>query len=206
MASTGHETEHLNTDGLLNVLSVDFSRALKELAAVLNDLKWLSALGDLPITYQESNLRIHFPGCDSETVEALCSELNVQRGVVVQDEDFDAYTGTEIALLFPFAPSSAASEVSELYEAPLPHKKKTDDIDWRAMLSQSDKHEAYSTQSESGFEDLAEDENPWVSSPSGYESVGRSSGESKVEAHSPLEYQGFEGIYRFIEQCDSVRR
>ena len=36
------QADHLNTDGLLDVLSVDFSRALKDLAAVLNDLKRLS--------------------------------------------------------------------------------------------------------------------------------------------------------------------
>lgn len=211
-SSTSTEQTHLNTDGLLDVLSVDFSRALKDLAAVLNDLKRLSALGDLPITYEGSTLRVHFPGCDADTVESLCDELNVQRGAVIQDKAFDAFAGTEIALLFPFAPSNKESMVDEesdyddLFEqakpvmAPQRHVISLED-----MLSGS---ERYSTQSETGFEDvLMEEANPWLSSssPSGYHSVhtGSLSGSDK---QSPLEYHGFEGIYRFLEELDSVRR
>jgi len=199
------EPSNLNTEGLLDVLSVDFSRSLKELAMVLNDLKRVSQLGDLPITYQDSCLRIHFPGCDAETLERLCDELNIQRGIVVQDEDFDAFTGTEMALLFPFAPSSAPSEASDLFDAA--PAKQTAEIDWRNMLSPSDKS-VRSTVSELEL-GLEEDDNPWASdsdhsSVSGYESLRyQSSGSAK---HDPLEYQGFEGIYKFIEQCDAARR
>jgi len=205
MSSTSTEGDHLNTDGLLDILSVDFSRALKELAAVLNDLKKVSALGDLPITYQGSSLRVHFPGCDSDTVERLCDELNVQRGLVFQDEDFDAFTGTEMALLFPFAPSKPASEAAELFESS-GNIRKSEPIDWHNMLSPTQEAYAYSTQSDEGLDEVV-GENPWLSDPSGYESLGyNSSNESKSQPHSPLEYQGFEGIYRFIEQCDSARR
>ena len=63
---------------------------------------------------------------------------------------------------------------------------------------------AYSTQSDTGLEDILE-ENEWVSSPSGYQSV-RSGSDYGSNKHDPLEYQGFEGIYRFIEELDSVRR
>jgi len=91
----------LQTEGLLDILTVDFSRALKELVIILADLKAISTLGDLPISYQDSHLRVHFPGCDPETVERLAAELGVRRGVVGQDDDFDAFVGTEIALLFP---------------------------------------------------------------------------------------------------------
>ncbi|TKA68150.1 hypothetical protein B0A49_07519 [Cryomyces minteri] len=210
------EKETLNTSGLLDVLSVDFSRALKELAAVLNDLKRLSSLGDLPITYRTSSLRVHFPGCDAESVERLCEELNVSRGVVCQDKDFDAFNGTEIALLFPFAPSATSSEAS-FYEKPAPEYDEDQGcIDWRNMLSPEDAAlptPAYSTQSESGFEELdaAVEDNPWICSPSGYDSLPYSSEGSvaryeRTEQHSPLEYQGFEGIYRFIEQCDAAKR
>lgn len=206
MASTGHDNEHLNTEGLLDILSVDFSRSLKELAVVLNDLKRLSALGDLPITYQASSLRIHFPGCDADTVERLCEELSLQRGVVMQDEDFDAFTGTEMALLFPFAPSRTPSEIDALFESPPPAKTNKDVIDWRHMLSPSEDNEAYSTQSEIGF-DTFDEEEFLAGSPSGYESLSYNSSHSgKNQTQDPLEYQGFEGIYRFIEQCDAGRR
>lgn len=222
-AAQEQENDHLNTDGLLDVLSIDFSRALKDLAAVLNDLKKVSALGDLPITYEGSSLRIHFPGCDAETVEKLCEELNIQRGVVVQDEEFDAFAGTEIALLFPFAPSSASSEAGDECEYYCQPKKRQgkEKVDWRTMLTpqESDDDDGYSVRSETSEEGLVFENpmsDPWRSSesmPSGYESVHYSSGESRrgqdcneQVAGSPLEYQGFEGIYRFIEQCDAARR
>lgn len=201
--------DHLNTDGLVNALSVDFSRALKDLAAVLNDLKRLSALGDLPITYEGSYLRVHFPGCDADSVERLCEELSVQRGNVVQDDAFDAFAGTEIAMLFPFAPSEASEadggeffiENAKSVLAPQRHVISLDD-----MLTPSDIYEAYSTRSESGFVDILAEEAEQDQSPShgSYQSVH--SGSCCSEKHSPLEYQGFEGIYRFIEELDAVRR
>ncbi|EME50285.1 hypothetical protein DOTSEDRAFT_145033 [Dothistroma septosporum NZE10] len=205
---------HLNTDGLLDILSVDFSRALTDLAAVLNDLKRLSVLGDLPIMYEGSHLRVHFPGCDAESVEQLCDELNVQRGTVVQDEHFDAFAGTEIALLFPFAPSNGGSITEDsCYEADLFDEAKPLMAAQRYVISLDDmlsctQSPAYSTQSDTGFEETLDEQkmrNPWMSSPSGYQSVqsGNIYGSDK---HSPLEYQGFEGIYKFIEELDSVRR
>ncbi|KAF2156009.1 hypothetical protein K461DRAFT_275080 [Myriangium duriaei CBS 260.36] len=197
------EEQHLNTEGLLDVLSTDFSRQLQELCAVLADLRKLSVLGDLPITYLDSSLRVHFPGCDAETVESLCQELGVRRGLVIQDEDFDAFVGTEMALLFPFAPSETPSEAADLFEdGPIKHHMPVQQVDWRAMLTSSEQSSAYSTRSEFEMEDIAED-NPW-------ESVGEHSSDFSEEvcssSHSPLEYQGIEGIYRFIEQCDSVNR
>ncbi|KAK8156723.1 hypothetical protein BC567DRAFT_266781 [Phyllosticta citribraziliensis] len=205
------ESTNLNTEGLLDVLSADFSRALKELAMVLNDLKSLSQLGDLPITHQDSTLCVHFPGCDADTVERLCDELGVRGGFVRQDEDFDTFAGTEIALLFPFAPSKTPSEASfytkpaetrPMYQAP---------IQWQSMLSREDMSSTvdYSTQSDLGLEGL-EEVNPWVSlsSPSGYESIHSSHARESAlsDAESPLEYQGFDGIYQFIQQCDNAPR
>ena len=205
-AASTVQADHLNTDGLLNVLSVDFSRQLRDLAAVFNDLKRLSALGDLPITYASSHLRVHFPGCDADTVERLCFELNITRGTVIQDDAFDAFAGTEIALLFPFAPSKDVSEDSFEGVFDDPAMTKLHPIDMRSMFTPSETP-AYSTQSaqsDSDLEDVLE-ENPWLSSPSGYESVRSGSG-YESDKHDPLEYQGFEGIYKFIEELDAVRR
>ena len=211
--------ETLNTDGLLDVLSVDFSRALKELAAILNDLKRLSSLGDLPITYQSSCLRVHFPGCDADTVENLAVELGLQRGVIGQDDDFDAFAGTEIELLFPFASSKTVSEI-EFYDKPVGNRYQFDH--WLSgpdpLLFSEPSEREDSTRSDDGFgRDFIEvkaDANPWLeSSPSGYESVHSSelddSGrvhERESSKHTPLEYQGIEGIYRFMEFCDEVAR
>jgi hypothetical protein len=206
----------LHTEGLLDILSVDFSRALKELAIILSDLKALSTLGDLPISYQDSRVRVHFPGCDPETVERLTSELGVRRGIVGQDEDFDAFVGTEIALLFPFAPSESTSQPSlygmTLYDrnAPIRDDEESSFHD-SDPITLSDTGHAYDE-----LDDLIS--NPWISSPSGYETVpsneladseGRwrtNSNERDRDGMSPLEYQDFEGIYRFIELCDNARR
>ncbi|KAF2189537.1 hypothetical protein K469DRAFT_625241 [Zopfia rhizophila CBS 207.26] len=205
------EKDTLNQEGLLDILSVDFSRAVKELAAVLKDLQRLSCLGDLPITYESSTLKVHFPGCDAGSVETLCNELGIQRGVVHQDEDFDVFVGTEIALLFPFAPSQTASECS-FYEKSVSGRQQA--IDWRNMMSpHALTPDEYSTHSENGldFEELGEP-NPWISDPEGYESFHASDFEGSIvypehnDVHTPLEYQGIEGIYRFMEQCESNRR
>jgi hypothetical protein len=212
------KTETLNTEGLLDVLSVDFSRALKELATILNDLKRLAALGDLPITYQNSCLRVHFPGCDADTVERLALELGLQRGIIGQDPEFDAFAGTEIALLFPFAPSKTASECA-FFEEPVGCRLFYQDfIDWRHEASpETITSPDFSTRSQRSDEFLEYDhveENPWISSPSGYESLhsselddsGRVYETQSDSRYTPLEYQGIEGIYRFIEQCDAAAR
>ncbi|KAH7114297.1 hypothetical protein B0J11DRAFT_553628 [Dendryphion nanum] len=197
------EKESLNQEGLLDMLSVDFSRAVKELAAVLKDLQRLSTLGDLPISYESSMLKVHFPGCDSGTVEGICNELGVQRGVVQQDEEFDAFVGTDIALLFPFASSRTPSECS-FYAKSVSARQQVQVIDWQNMMS-APSSDAFSTQSEyeMDFED-EEFDNPWISSPSGYESIS-SEFEEAVDVQSPLEYQGIEGIHRFMQQCETGR-
>ncbi|KAF2431111.1 hypothetical protein EJ08DRAFT_660264 [Tothia fuscella] len=225
-SNSKRQVETLNTEGLMDILSVDFSRSLKELAIILNDLKRLTSLGDLPITYQDSCLRIHFPGCDADTVERLMIELGIQRGIVKQDQDFDAFNGTEIALLFPFAPSQTPSECS-FYEKSVSHRKfNPDELWWNnpefigeapgspilGNLPTPD----FSTMSDSGmeFDDIPND-SPWLSSPSEYESfrsseidqLGTSREKSRGQSqHDPLEYQGIEGIYRFIQQCDDAGR
>lgn len=200
------DAEHVNTDGLIDGLTTDFSRSLKDLTAVLSDLSKLSGLGDLPITYEGCSLRIHFPGCDAETVDRLRDELQIQRGATVQDEDFDDFVGSEIALLFPFAPSTQASEGSEFYESPTGSHAKP--IEWQTMLTSSESSEGRPLSMKT---DTLSDLDYEFDSPamvSDYESLHYSSTGSHEQeaAHTPLEYQGFEGIYRFIEQCDSHRR
>jgi hypothetical protein len=207
----------LASEGLMDVLTTDFSRAVKDMVTILNDLKRLADLGDLALSYQGSALRVHFPGCDAETVERLCDDLGIQRGLVRQDEDFDTFVGTEIALLFPFAPSRPESVMSYFEKATLtkPHQKQP--IVWENMMSpaQSDSLSdlVASNQSDTGHDYAVVDAGyPWISSPSGYETIRSSDLEQdlvdhrRIEEHSPLEYQGIEGICRFLEHCDSNRR
>jgi len=170
---------NLNTEGLLDVLSVDFARALKDLAATMNDLKSLSTLGDLSITLeQKSILRVRFPGCDIETVERLCDEVGVQRGIIHQDPDFD---NAGIALIFPFAPTSKLTSP------------------WGSLGS------------ETGHDFETVEESPWLE---GYESMENSSHydqesvyfTKQSELRNSSSYEGLEGIYRFLEECDNSKR
>ncbi|CBX92373.1 hypothetical protein LEMA_P050790.1 [Plenodomus lingam JN3] len=209
-ASFAVEKESLNSEGLLNILSVDFSRAVKELADVLKDLQRLSSLGDLPISYEQSTLKVHFPGCDAQSVETICNELEVQRGVVHQEEDFDAFVGTDIALLFPFAPSQTPSEC-EFYNEPVVGRQHVQPIiNWQHMLSPSTvESEDYSVRSEQSYEvlhDVLLETNPWLpSSLSGYDSLHTSEADD-MDIHTPLEYTNVEAMYRFMAQCESSGR
>ncbi|KAF7860644.1 hypothetical protein EAF04_008163 [Stromatinia cepivora] len=183
----------LNTSGFLDILSVDFSRALKDLAVTMNDLKKLSSLGDLPITLENNHiLRVRFPGCDAESVERLCDEVGVQRGIVYQDADFDSAVGTQMALLFPFAPTTEA----ELLSRPSSHCLQTS--------SPSPDQDEY--------EDILEEfsENPWIEDYGTMEEDISESGSAyftKITEHPSVseEYEGLEGIYKFLEECDARR-
>ncbi|KAK2742557.1 hypothetical protein FQN57_005183 [Myotisia sp. PD_48] len=215
--STEDRASTLTTADLMDVLSGDFARALKELAAVLNDLKRLATLGDLPISLEnQSTIRVRFPGCDAETVERLCIEVGVQRGVIRQDEDFDAVNGAEMALLFPFAPSCQGSNT----ESPAAYRNSLgrsgpELVDWQLMLSPTKSpHSLVSTSggvNEYSFVQHPE-RNPWAGS-------GSSSLDSLSElgdraffpdlnyysTPSASDYQGIEGIHRFLEECDRAK-
>jgi hypothetical protein len=65
------------------------------------------------------------------------------------------------------------------------------------------------------FEDIGLFENnPWISSPSGYSSVGISElgdrayfaelSEPSIGNRNSSDYEGVQGIYKFLEQCDNA--
>ena len=216
----GRQCATLNSEGLMVSLSVDFARALKEFAMIMNDLKRLSALGDLPISLSDaSTLRVTFPGCDADSVESLCQELGISRGLVRQDAEFDARNGTDMALRFPFAPSETSSEV-KYSPTPVPIQRVAQDaLLWQEMLSPKQiPSPAYSNHSlpSDGYEQVeAAQTNPWLSSPSGYSSLHGSGYDDVNMYFAPLQrasikaashLEGVEGIYRFLEECDRARR
>jgi len=182
------ETATLHAEGFLDVLSVDFARALQDLAAIMTDLKSLAVLGNLPITLEKGSvLRVRFPGVDAETVERLCDDAGVRRGVVRQDAAFEASVGVPVALQFPFAPDEDCT--------------KTITSPGGSLRSQN----SGGTEIEEMFFDEYE-ENPWLSPPEaeGYESMSPDALSSSGE-HCSEDFEGLEGIYRFIEECDRAR-
>ncbi|KAK5937718.1 hypothetical protein PMZ80_009847 [Knufia obscura] len=243
-------TSTIADEKVMTTLSVDFARALKDLAAIMNDLKHLATLGSLPLVLVDpTTLRVRFPGCDRDTVEALCTELGIRRGIVGQDEDFETQHGADMALRFPFAPSKTASEADlcEIYDGWRPAKRtRREDVEWHGMLSaQQSEHslENFShdfetvspglqahAQGQEVFGMMTKDgdiiENPWLGSRpvsaqmSDYSSLHPSeegpvhfqpdyrqySGKRSHQNMSQAEYEGIEGIYRFIEHCDRAKR
>ena len=221
------EATGLNNSLVMTTLGVDFARALKDLSAIFNDLKKLSTLGDLPISLHDSStLRVRFPGCDADTVESLCTELNIRRGLVGQDPGFDIVTGTELALLFPFAPSKSGSEVDFL-ETDLRPKKKLrttrDKLDYQDMMH-SPVHRSSELSDCSFIDDAGElQKNPWLSNPSDYSSLHSSElgddnhdvaayfaprHDSYSARHDPLEVGmvGYEdGLRQFLQECDRAQ-
>ncbi|KAI1098600.1 hypothetical protein F4804DRAFT_324338 [Jackrogersella minutella] len=183
----------LNTDGFLDVLSGDFARALKDLTTTLADIKKLSALGDLPIQLEKGHiLRVRFPGVDAGTVESLCDDLGLRRGIVYEDPDFETETGVPMALKFPFAPDATHETMIITISSP-----------GRSTRSKATSFPTEEDFFEEGFSDL--EDNPWLSlpeDPEGYESMSPpiSSGE-----HCSEDFEGLEGIYRFLEECDDAQ-
>ncbi|KAI3323622.1 hypothetical protein HD806DRAFT_522749 [Xylariaceae sp. AK1471] len=182
----------LNTEGFLDVLSVDFARALQDLTSTLADIKKLSALGDLPIQLEKGHiLRVRFPGVDADTVESLCDDFGLTRGIVREDADFDADMGVPMALRFPYAPDTQVIDGRGLLALTSPGGS------LRSEDSFPSEHELFE-----GFSEI--NDNPWLSTsdPEGYETMSspKSSGE-----HCSEEFEGLEGVYRFLEECDRAQ-
>ena len=227
----------LGTDGLLECLATDFARALKDLSAIFADLKCLSRLGDLPISLSStssggSNLQVQFPGCDAETVSRLCDEVGIRRGLIQEDEGWRQDKDAEMALLFPFAPSQATSNISdeEYYPEAQNSKKKPqvshvqEQVDWKNMLSPSEhtitaspRLSTMSINSADSYHHIREElPHSWLDGPEGYESM-RDSDYDENDILGPYsygptpanrigEYEGLEGIYKFLTECDSAKR
>lgn len=186
----------LNAEGFLDVLSTDFARQLKDLTAVMADLKRLASLGDLPIAMEKNNtLRVRFPGLDADTVEWLCDDVGVQRGIIKQDPDFDNNYGTPMALQFPFAPEPEENE--ETFTSPGGSQ--------RSHLSELSSME----EDEALFDEYIA-KNPWLSTSHAEVEAEDAYGSMSPPLpgsgeHVSQDFEGLQGIYRFLEECDQLR-
>lgn len=163
----------LNTENFLDLLSIDFGRALKDLTTTLADMKRLSTLGDLPISLINNTvLRVSFPGTDAESVERLCKEFDIQRGVISEDDDFGSRSGSDIALRFPFAPSRHTPRPDWFSMEPA----YPDPVNWLNMLSDEGARSSGGYSSSPGLTGQEYhiefgDSNPWASPSSDFDSV-----------------------------------
>ncbi|KAI4190788.1 MAG: hypothetical protein L6R41_000562 [Letrouitia leprolyta] len=201
--SLGDQT--LRFDGFLDMLGVDFARALKDLSAILVDLKRLAAFGDLPIglttsTNHGSTLSVRFAGCDGDTVSRLCDEVGVRRGVIREDEAWSDDKDVEMALLFPFAPLQSihkSSDESAMFTKTIQadHEIAPEQLEWRNMMSPPYYHYENTDDHSTDYDHMdtpestntphISNEMPTPRSPSGYESLR----ESDFAADDPFYYQ-----------------
>jgi len=178
-------------------------------------------------------LVVRFPGCDAKAVESLCDEVGVRRGVVKEDEAWRGDKAAEMALLFPFASTSdAISESADEYFEPAATKREPEKLDWRHMLSPSERRSVtpYSNtlSTITTFTELVHQDSILtpLESPEGYESLRASDfgsedppmsyhhyQQSDVDLRSKStercaseEYEGLEGIYKFLRECEQARR
>lgn len=164
---------------VIDELAGDFARAFKDLSMTFTDIKRLSVLGNLPITLEKpSVLRIRFPGVDVETVERLCDDLDIRRGSLGEDPEFGAAMGVPVALKFPFAPESVGPLTAASDGGSL-------------SMGSDDVREAF----------VQLDDNPSFSDPEGYETMSQGLSSS----YPSQDYEGLEGIYRFLQECDRPR-
>ena len=138
----------------------------------------------------------------------------------------------EMALLFPFAPNSTSSLPSDGGEyyfarptAPQRQRRRQpEQLDWRNMISPSQQSQCTpeSLRDNHSAEDLtlkSPDLDPHSSPISGYESLRESDFASEdpyLPTSSPVkcaatraeggEYEGLEGIYKFLQVCEEARR
>ncbi|TLD22834.1 hypothetical protein PspLS_07357 [Pyricularia sp. CBS 133598] len=193
--STAINGPTLNQDGLLDLLLTDFERAFKDLHAVMADLKRLSNLGDLPIVFENDAhlVRVRFPGVDADTVTRLCEDIGIQQGIVGQDEDFRTAQDYASDLRFPFAPDHG-----------IPDHLSSPDGSLRSHQSYSSD---LSTDLDDEYVEHFMEENPWLSSVDAdeYDHSRLSLVSSTPDRRTNSQVQGFEGvegIYRFIQECD----
>ncbi|KAL9027896.1 MAG: hypothetical protein Q9196_003654 [Gyalolechia fulgens] len=205
--STGRsfEGQTLGSDGFLDTLGLDLAFALKDLSAILVDVKRLAAIGNLPVSLITSSsngptLSVRFAGCDGDTVSRLCDEIGVRRGVIREDEAWHDDKDVEMALLFPFAPHDSGGDFcdeSALFTNPaqVDNRIAPEQLEWRYMMSpshhrgeHSDGHSTDNHQIDTPGSTCTPHlsyEMPIPTSPSGYESLR----ESDFAADDPFYYQ-----------------
>ena len=225
-----HEQEEsvtLQTPDLLKTLSGDFARSLQSLSSVVNDLQRLSSLGSLPIALNEKPdgpvIVVRFPGCDADIVSRLCDEVGVMRGIIKEDAEWQEDKEVQMALLFPFAPAGAVEDsnsASALMASdyffrrdnnPIKEEVRKRQEHWGAGLSSPalSKQSSFdqvtlhshnnAADSVSGYESIV-DPDAWVPS---HRSAVRT---PSIAAAGSQDFDGVEGIYKFLQVCDDARR
>lgn len=226
----------ISNASFMAALDEDFTEIVNDVATVWSELQKLASFGALPISLaddKEDTIRIHFPGCDRDTVSRLCDEVYVTRGVIGEEKRF----GFELLMptldMKPCLGSDGASFPAFSPVTAPQQKIRGSGIYWQDMLSGSEKEGEIegSCVSEDGFTETGTDFTPPVSVEGGYLFEGSSvSGLSplfsssdgsigaalmfppfdpppqQVPVHPGPEVGVEEELQRFLEQCEDYGR
>ena len=93
------------------------NEAARGMEVVCAELEKLAGLGELEVSVTGSVVRVRFPGCGRQQVEALCDEVGVGRGVVSEDEIWQVPAVDWSGMMQTYAGSEYGdSEVDECFE------------------------------------------------------------------------------------------
>lgn len=179
-------------------------------------------------------LTCRFSGCDAESVTHLCDEVGIERGIVREDEAWQRDRDSEMALLFPFAPGVEIPEQSDDEAMVFGGKLLSDPSDElnrhqmmsptrsvTSILSAASNNEVFDTlRDHRNLVDRERGENNLIhSAMSGYGGLYGSdfaSSDAYLPSQSkffpresnldgPAAFEGLEGIYRFLRECEDAR-
>ncbi|KAI4214593.1 MAG: hypothetical protein LQ351_003010 [Letrouitia transgressa] len=179
-------------------------------------------------------LSVRFCGCDGEIVSRLCDEVGIHRGIVREDEGWSDDRDVDMALLFPFAPSGVASEncteaMCTKETIRVDGRYGSDQLDWRQMMSPPDHDRDCNTRTVDSFEHVQQAPASLTSTNRSFKTRSRSSSDvgcfldaedsndgcssahpinswqhRQMQAHE--DFEGLEGIYKFLRECEQVKR
>ena len=186
LAMATSEEQTLGNAGFLADLEAGLQQHAAAYKRVLADLKLLQSIGSLPLSAPDAtHVRVHFPGTDWEHVERLCLDLGLQHGVVYEEIEPGRGSYEPLALRFPPVPGDVDG-YHEVTHGTLPHRYHSMDSWISAIAPHSLPGSVLSD--DTTVTQLC-DTGPVPGFPSDL---------SALES----DFEGFEGIYRFLEQLD----
>ena len=216
------EAASLDDASVLDELAADFSTARNTLLKVQADLKRLSALGPLPVSMPDStHIEVRFPGCDADSVNRLCEEFGVFRGLVREDPGWTpGETGdrdVDMALLFPWAPVPASeNDADGCFHY-------GEQLGWESMLTTSAISHSLRARSTLGVSNVEDITSVNSGSHISFDEITGSDGRSNASFSLALndnaeravwsdmatpsrveEFEGVEGIYKFLHEIHSA--
>lgn len=83
------------SNDIVDNLTQDIERHIAQLQAMAENVKKLATLGELPISIENSSLRVYFPNCEPEQVHSLLNSTEVTQGTIRSQNDSNIISSSE---------------------------------------------------------------------------------------------------------------